>query len=176
MWRGIEVVITRRSWKPFVREGAWVRIPPSPLEKLPTGLLVVFYIRHRAKHMIEQYLEKYPSWPKGLPWKGSRSLIAARGFKSLLLRLSDKPTHSGLSRLLYADIVYEKASEKMLEKIEKSSWHIMAKDDIMSRLTRKRQTTQNLDNWTIDNNPENFLKERISEQNGTSKRCPTLKQ
>ena len=112
MWRGIEVVITRRSWKPFVREGAWVRIPPSPLEKLPTGLLVVFYIRHRAKHMIEQYLEKYPSWPKGLPWKGSRSLIAARGFKSLLLRLSDKPTHSGLSRLLYADIVYEKTSEK----------------------------------------------------------------
>ena len=32
-------------------------------------------------------MEKYPSWPKGLPWKGSRSLIAARGFKSLLLRL-----------------------------------------------------------------------------------------
>ena len=31
-------------------------------------------------------MEKYPSWPKGLPWKGSRSLIAARGFKSLLLR------------------------------------------------------------------------------------------
>ena len=28
-----------------------------------------------------------PKWPKGLPWKGSRSLIAARGFKSLLLRL-----------------------------------------------------------------------------------------
>ena len=31
-------------------------------------------------------MEKYPSWPKGLPWKGSRSLVAARGFKSLLLR------------------------------------------------------------------------------------------
>ena len=31
IWRGIEVVITRRSWKPFVRKGAWVRIPPSPL-------------------------------------------------------------------------------------------------------------------------------------------------
>ena len=27
-----------------------------------------------------------PKWPKGLPWKGSRSLIAARGFKSLFLR------------------------------------------------------------------------------------------
>ena len=28
-----------------------------------------------------------PKRLKGLPWKGSRSLIAARGFKSLLLRL-----------------------------------------------------------------------------------------
>ena len=35
-------------------------------------------------------LEKYPSWPKGLPWKGSRSLIAARGFKSLFLRQIEK--------------------------------------------------------------------------------------
>ena len=35
-------------------------------------------------------LEKYPSWPKGHPWKGCRSLIAARGFKSLLLRLKSK--------------------------------------------------------------------------------------
>ena len=34
-------------------------------------------------------LEKYPSWPKGHPWKGCRSLTAARGFKSLLLRSSD---------------------------------------------------------------------------------------
>ena len=31
IWRDIEVVITRRSWKPFVRKGAWVRIPLSPL-------------------------------------------------------------------------------------------------------------------------------------------------
>ena len=31
-------------------------------------------------------LEKYPRWLKGHPWKGCRSLIAARGFKSLLLR------------------------------------------------------------------------------------------
>jgi hypothetical protein len=36
---------------------------------------------HRFRRM-----EKYPRWLKGLPWKGSRSLIAARGFKSLLLR------------------------------------------------------------------------------------------
>ena len=31
IWRDIEVVITRRSWKPFVRKGAWGRIPLSPL-------------------------------------------------------------------------------------------------------------------------------------------------
>ena len=31
-------------------------------------------------------LEKYPSWPKGLPWKWSRSGEPARGFKSLFLR------------------------------------------------------------------------------------------
>ena len=30
-----------------------------------------------------------PKRLKGLPWKGSRSLIAARGFKSLFLRLID---------------------------------------------------------------------------------------
>ena len=29
-----------------------------------------------------------PKRLKGLPWKGSRSLIAARGFKSLFLRLN----------------------------------------------------------------------------------------
>ena len=34
--------------------------------------------------------EKYPSWPKGHPWKGCRSLTAARGFKSLLLRFLEK--------------------------------------------------------------------------------------
>ena len=43
--------------------------------------------------------------------------------------------------------MYEKAGEKMLEKNRKKVLeHIMAKDDIMSRLTRERQTTQNLDN------------------------------
>ena len=31
-------------------------------------------------------LAEVPKWLKGLPWKGSRSLVAARGFKSLLLR------------------------------------------------------------------------------------------
>ena len=75
--RDIEVVITRRSWKPFVRKGAWVRIPLSPL-----GI-------RAADHYIDyqnQLSGEVPKRLKGHPWKGCRSLIAARGFKSLLLR------------------------------------------------------------------------------------------
>ena len=33
-----------------------------------------------------QLFGEVPKWLKGHPWKGCRSLIAARGFKSLLLR------------------------------------------------------------------------------------------
>ena len=33
-----------------------------------------------------RHFGEVPKWLKGLPWKGSRSLVAARGFKSLLLR------------------------------------------------------------------------------------------
>ena len=46
--------------------------------------------------MKSSILEKYPSWPKGLPWKGSRSLVAARGFKSLLLRLFKTEFRKGI--------------------------------------------------------------------------------
>ena len=35
---------------------------------------------------MDQAFGEVPKWLKGLPWKGSRSLVAARGFKSLLLR------------------------------------------------------------------------------------------
>ena len=51
-------------------------------------------------------LEKYPSWPKGLPWKGSRSGEPARGFKSLFLRswsgvmqLINEPSQSNIWQL-----------------------------------------------------------------------------
>ena len=37
----------------------------------------------------EQFGE-VPKWSKGLPWKGSRSLVAAQGFESLLLRSADR--------------------------------------------------------------------------------------
>ena len=46
VWRGSEVVITRRSWKPFVRKGAWVRIPPSPLKTQ----LIEYLIMNQANY------------------------------------------------------------------------------------------------------------------------------
>ena len=49
--------------------------------------------------------QKYPSWPKGHPWKGCRSLIAARGFKSLLLRLMNVKIN--LKNLLTSPNVYD---------------------------------------------------------------------
>ena len=69
-------------------------------------------------------LEKYPSWPKGLPWKGSRSLIAARGFKSLLLRFFQKKERK---KFLTKQKRYDKIEkllkrtgvEKVLKKLKK---------------------------------------------------------
>ena len=36
--------------------------------------------------LADRHFGEIPKWLKGLPWKGSRSLVAARGFKSLFLR------------------------------------------------------------------------------------------
>ena len=105
IWRGIEVVITRRSWKPFVRKGAWVRIPPSPLELFSN--VGENWIRFR-----KQLFGEVPKWLKGHPWKGCRSLIAARGFKSLLLRSLDS-----LQRALRDDWKrFWKKSKKVVDK------------------------------------------------------------
>ena len=51
-------------------------------------------------YVAQPRMEKYPSWLKGLPWKGSRSLVAARGFKSLLLRTRKDERPNGLSFFL----------------------------------------------------------------------------
>ena len=47
---------------------------------LSVSKTVINFIRY------ENQPAEVPKRLKGLPWKGSRSLIAARGFKSLLLR------------------------------------------------------------------------------------------
>ena len=55
------------------------------------------------------YSKKYPSWPKGHPWKGCRSLIAARGFKSLLLRSLDR-------HIFWVVETIQKKSKKVVDK------------------------------------------------------------
>ena len=64
-------------------------------------------------------MEKYPSWPKGLPWKGSRSLRAARGFKSLLLRFFQKRKKKFLTERKSYDKLEKLLKRKMLKKFEK---------------------------------------------------------
>ena len=77
-----------------------------------------------------RHLEKYPSWLKGLPWKGSRSLVAARGFKSLFLRF------------LFAEKQLEKKLKKLLTKLE--GFGIIYKLSL-----RTGGNEMNLDNWTV---------------------------
>ena len=63
-------------------------------------------------------MEKYPSWPKGLPWKGSRSLIAARGFKSLLLRSTLKKVEK-IKKFLTKANEFDKMNELLIERTAK---------------------------------------------------------
>ena len=136
--RGIEVVITRRSWKPFVRKGAWVRIPPSALQ------LNRNYLNKRQgcfsmKKSCYPGFGEIPKRLKGLPWKGSRSLIAARGFKSLFLR--SKLIRDELEKIFWKNL------KKLLTKF--------ARHDNLTKLTRtkaKQQTNWNVkrsNKWTL---------------------------
>ena len=57
-----------------------------------------------------------PKWLKGLPWKGSRSLVAARGFKSLLLRFNlwRKTSSKKLKKFLTNRKRYDRINELLL--------------------------------------------------------------
>ena len=66
------------SWKPVTPQGA-VGSNPT-FSAVSTGILIEY-------RLLVSLFGEVPKRLKGLPWKGSRSLIAARGFKSLLLRL-----------------------------------------------------------------------------------------
>ena len=65
------------SWKPVTPQGA-VGSNPT-FSAVSTGILIEY-------RLLVSLFGEVPKRLKGLPWKGSRSLIAARGFKSLLLR------------------------------------------------------------------------------------------
>ena len=57
---------------------------------LSVSKTVINFIRY------ENQPAEVPKRLKGLPWKGSRSLVAARGFKSLLLRLFKTEFRKGI--------------------------------------------------------------------------------
>ena len=99
--------------------------------------------------ILENNSEKYPSWPKGHPWKGCRSLIAARGFKSLLLR-------SLVSKKQWK--FFLRKTKNLLTKQERC--------DNIYKLTEKQRTTFSLINWSWTliteqwNNLERFWENR----------------
>ena len=58
-----------------------------------------------------RYFAEVPKRLKGHPWKGCRSLIAARGFKSLLLRFILKKMKKLLTKQRRCDKILNVAAE-----------------------------------------------------------------
>ena len=69
-----------------------------------------------VKTRCESTNAEVPKWLKGLPWKGSRSLVAARGFKSLLLRFNlwRKTSSKKLKKFLTNRKRYDRINELLL--------------------------------------------------------------
>ena len=84
--------------------------PTLCVRKTTNQSSVVFLCQKSERHFGE-----IPKWLKGLPWKGSRSLIAVRGFKSLFLRSS-----RSIDQILRWDIDRQRQCEsKNVEKLKK---------------------------------------------------------
>ena len=71
------------SWKPVIPKGTVGSNPTFSARKMVNERLLP---EHGIEYDIMSATGEIPKRLKGLPWKGSRSLIAARGFKSLFLR------------------------------------------------------------------------------------------
>ena len=74
--------VSERFMVPVVKTGeGQTSVGSNPtFSAVSTGILIEY-------RLLVSLFGEVPKRLKGLPWKGSRSLIAARGFKSLLLRL-----------------------------------------------------------------------------------------
>ena len=122
--RGIEVVITRRSWKPFVRKGAWVRIPPSPFIFL-TFFKKIISLEWKSGNWLNSSRDtscgEVPKLAEGTPLERVQVGKPARGFKSLLLRfLVIKTFLKNIKKLLTSrktrDIIIKLTAGKRLTK------------------------------------------------------------
>ena len=87
-----DIIVKHVEKRAYGEVSEWFMVPvlKTGVVSPTVGSNPTFSAVEKTTHIKKTYeyncLEKYPSWLKGLPWKGSRSLIAARGFKSLLLR------------------------------------------------------------------------------------------
>ena len=89
-------------------------------------------------------LGEVPKWLKGLPWKGSRSLIAMRGFKSHLLRLD-----------------FNKLEKSFLKSCWQATSYMIRYNTLTAKklLNKRLSANMNNDNWTIKQ-PWKFLNEK----------------
>ena len=81
--------LRRRSWKPVFPKGTVGSNPTfsvSVLRRHKLNITRVVRSSYRLRPKLFPLHGEVPKRLKGHPWKGCRSLIAARGFKSLLLR------------------------------------------------------------------------------------------
>ena len=88
-----DIIVKHVEKRAYGEVSEWFMVPvlKTGVVSPTVGSNPTFSAVERTTHVKEdiriQLLGEVPKWLKGLPWKGSRSLIAARGFKSLLLRL-----------------------------------------------------------------------------------------
>ena len=99
-----------------------------------TGSGAANWISDSLKECDSAINAEVPKWLKGLPWKGSRSLVAARGFKSLLLRLKFQDAECW---------------KKLRKKFKKLLTNRKSCDKLAKLSLRKTRTAQNLENWTV---------------------------
>ena len=101
-----------RSWKPVTPKGA-VGSNPTFSVSSNNSMNWIHFMNSAGE---------VPKWLKGLPWKGSRSLIAARGFKSLLLRLSVGGWYAWKLILCMVTKARKTFLKKMKKSIDKIEW------------------------------------------------------
>ena len=143
------MVITGRSWKPFVFTGAWVRIPSSPLIKTTCNLSGFNNaLRHYNK---ESATGDVPKRLKGHPWKGCRSLTRREGSNpSISVSLSERRASDTTKCSLNC---WKNFLKKLLKKCWQSKIDVVLWISCRSRNEKQRKRTLITKQW---NNPENF--------------------
>ena len=126
--RGIEEVITRRSWKPFVRKGTWVRIPPSAFEGnivlMKSKLCFSFWKKWRKSGFVPRSIfgTKVDTRFCGLWEREIHEIVVRKNVKKL--------EKSCWQRLTWCAILTKRSRKaqkflkeiKKLKKLEKSCW------------------------------------------------------